>query len=43
VMDLAGNVWQWTDKFLDKHTRESSRRKLLPAAGIDLVLPQAYN
>jgi formylglycine-generating enzyme required for sulfatase activity len=21
VMDLVGNVWQWTDEFLDEHTR----------------------
>jgi gamma-glutamyl hercynylcysteine S-oxide synthase len=21
VMDLAGNVWQWTDEYLDEHTR----------------------
>ena len=21
VMDMAGNVWQWTDEYLDEHTR----------------------
>ena len=21
VMDLAGNVWQWTDEYVDDHTR----------------------
>ena len=21
VMDLVGNVWQWTDEFADEHTR----------------------
>ena len=21
VMDLTGNVWQWTDEYLDEHTR----------------------
>jgi iron(II)-dependent oxidoreductase len=21
VLDLVGNVWQWTDEFLDEHTR----------------------
>jgi formylglycine-generating enzyme required for sulfatase activity len=21
VMDLVGNVWQWTDEFTDEHTR----------------------
>ena len=41
VMDLAGNVWQWTDEFTDAHTRagNSAGRKLLPAAGITLVFP----
>ena len=21
VMDLVGNIWQWTDEFTDEHTR----------------------
>jgi len=21
VMDMVGNVWQWTDEFIDEHTR----------------------
>jgi len=21
VMDMAGNVWQWTEQFVDEHTR----------------------
>ncbi|MBB5318117.1 SUMF1/EgtB/PvdO family nonheme iron enzyme [Tunturibacter empetritectus] len=21
VMDMVGNVWQWTDEYLDEHTR----------------------
>jgi formylglycine-generating enzyme required for sulfatase activity len=21
VLDMAGNVWQWTDEYLDEHTR----------------------
>lgn len=21
VMDMGGNVWQWTDEYLDEHTR----------------------
>ena len=35
VMDLVGNVWQWTDEYLDEHTRggHSARRQLLSAAG----------
>ena len=24
VMDLVGNVWQWTDEYLDEHTRAAS-------------------
>ena len=41
VMDLVGNVWQWTDEFVDEHTRarHPARRQLLSAAGIHLVLP----
>lgn len=26
VMDLVGNVWQWTDEFMDEHTRAASLR-----------------
>jgi formylglycine-generating enzyme required for sulfatase activity len=26
VMDLTGNVWQWTDEFQDEHTREAILR-----------------
>jgi formylglycine-generating enzyme required for sulfatase activity len=26
VMDLAGNVWQWTDEYLDEHTRAAVLR-----------------
>ncbi len=26
VMDLVGNVWQWTDEFLDEHTRAAAVR-----------------
>jgi len=25
-MDLVGNVWQWTDEFLDEHTRAAVLR-----------------
>ena len=26
VMDLTGNVWQWTDEFQDEHTRAAILR-----------------
>ena len=26
VMDLVGNVWQWTDEFIDEHTRAAALR-----------------
>ncbi|MEW5975782.1 MAG: SUMF1/EgtB/PvdO family nonheme iron enzyme [Acidobacteriota bacterium] len=26
VMDTTGNVWQWTDEFLDEHTRAAILR-----------------
>ena len=26
VMDLVGNVWQWTDEYLDEHTRAAVLR-----------------
>jgi len=26
VMDLTGNVWQWTDEFQDEHTRAATLR-----------------
>ena len=33
VMDLTGNVWQWTRRYVDDHTRrrDSQRRRALPA------------
>ncbi len=36
VMDLVGNVWQWTDEYLDDHTRggNPARRQLLSAARV---------
>ncbi len=41
VMDMAGNVWQWTDEYEDEHTRggDPARRQLLPAARVHLVFP----
>lgn len=35
VMDLVGNVWQWTDEFVDQHTRAAVLR------GGSSYLPQA--
>ena len=26
VMDMVGNVWQWTDEFIDDHTRAAILR-----------------
>jgi len=26
VMDLVGNIWQWTDEFMDEHTRAAALR-----------------
>jgi iron(II)-dependent oxidoreductase len=26
VMDLVGNVWQWTDEYQDRHTRAAVLR-----------------
>ena len=26
VVDLVGNVWQWTDEFVDEHTRAAALR-----------------
>jgi iron(II)-dependent oxidoreductase len=26
VMDMVGNVWQWTEEFADEHTRAAIRR-----------------
>jgi len=41
VMDMVGNVWQWTDEFQDEHTRggNPSRRQLLSAARFQVVFP----
>ena len=41
VMDMVGNVWQWTEEFVDEHTRGGilRGRQLLSAAGLNLVLP----
>ena len=44
VMDLVGNVWQWTDEFLDEHTRAGILRggsNYHPQGSI-WYFPQAY-
>jgi iron(II)-dependent oxidoreductase len=41
VMDMVGNVWQWTDEFTDEHTRAAIVRggEYYQPQGSDLVLP----
>ncbi len=44
VMDLVGNVWQWTDEFVDEHTRAAALRggsAYLPQTS-HWYFPQAY-
>ena len=44
VMDLVGNVWQWTDEFVDEHTRAAALRggsSYLPRTS-HWYFPQAY-
>jgi len=44
VMDLVGNVWQWTDEFVDEHTRAAALRggsSYLPQTS-HWYFPQAY-
>ncbi len=44
VMDLVGNVWQWTDEFTDEHTRASIVRggEYYQPQGSIWYFPQAY-
>jgi formylglycine-generating enzyme required for sulfatase activity len=44
VMDLVGNVWQWTDEFLDEHTRAGILRGgcYYQPQGSIWYFPQAY-
>lgn len=44
VMDLVGNVWQWTDEFEDSHTRAAVIRggSHYQPQGSGWYLPQAY-
>ena len=44
VMDLIGNVWQWTDEFVDEHTRTAVLRggSSYQAEASHWYFPQAY-
>ena len=44
VMDLTGNVWQWTDEYLDEHTRYAILRggSHYQPQGSRWYFPQAY-
>ena len=41
VMDMVGNVWQWTDEYTDDHTRAAilSGEQSLSPHRLNLVLP----
>ena len=44
VMDLVGNVWQWTDEYVDEHTRAAILRggSHYQPQGSRWYFPQAY-
>jgi iron(II)-dependent oxidoreductase len=44
VMDMVGNVWQWTDEFEDEHTRSAIVRggSYYQPQGSMWYFPQAY-
>jgi len=44
VMDLTGNVWQWTDEFVDEHTRSAVLRggSYYQPQGAIWYFPQSY-
>jgi formylglycine-generating enzyme required for sulfatase activity len=44
VMDLVGNVWQWTDEYVDEHTRAAILRggEYYQPQGSIWYFPQAY-
>jgi formylglycine-generating enzyme required for sulfatase activity len=44
VMDMVGNVWQWTDEFTDEHTRAAILRggEYYNPQGSKWYFPQAY-
>ena len=45
VQDLIGNVWQWTDEYVDEHTRAAILRggSYYKPAGSLWYFPQAYS
>ncbi len=44
VMDMAGEVWQWTDEYQDEHTRAAILRggSYYQPQGSRWYFPQAY-
>jgi formylglycine-generating enzyme required for sulfatase activity len=44
VLDLVGNVWQWTDEYVDEHTRGAILRggSFYQPQGSIWYFPQAY-
>jgi iron(II)-dependent oxidoreductase len=44
VMDMVGNVWQWSDEYVDEHTRAAILRggSYYQAQGSAWYFPQAY-
>jgi formylglycine-generating enzyme required for sulfatase activity len=44
IMDLVGNVWQWTDEYLDEHTRAAIVRgdSYYQPQGSMWYFPQVY-
>ena len=44
VMDMVGNVWQWTDEYVDEHTRSAILRggSYYRPQGSKWYFPQAY-
>ena len=44
VMDLVGNIWQWTDEYVDEHTRAAIVRggSYYQPQGSGWYFPQAY-
>jgi formylglycine-generating enzyme required for sulfatase activity len=44
VMDMIGNVWQWTDEYVDEHTRSAILRggSYYQPQGSKWYFPQAY-
>ncbi|MGQ4828366.1 SUMF1/EgtB/PvdO family nonheme iron enzyme, partial [Enterococcus faecalis] len=44
VMDMVGNIWQWTDEYVDDHTRAAIVRggSYYQPQGSIWYFPQAY-